>query len=117
MTAQTKIKPLPKELFDKYFSTEDPAPMEPDRQEYFQRRCAKEAELLRYFLTKPLTNKARKEIADFERYFSKASTIPVVAIGLSRSLAPFMSRSLTAYRAGKVQSYSRRPKGKLYERV
>lgn len=117
MTAQARIKPIAQKVFDKFFITEDPSPMNSDRQEYFQRRCAKEAELLRYFLTKPLTKKARKEISDFERYFSKAATMPVVTLGLSRSLAPFMGRSLTAYRAGEVQSYSRRPKGKIYERV
>ena len=117
MTTQMELDKAGED-FDRIFNNcEDPTPMDPDRQEYFQRRCAKEAELLRYFLTKPLTKKARKEITDFEQLFSKASLMPVVAIGLSRSLAPFMGRSLTAYRAGEVQSYRRRPKGKIYERV
>jgi hypothetical protein len=105
------------EVLDKMVSLDDPSPMDQDWQEFFQRLCAKEAERLRYFLTKPLSQKARKEICDFERYYSQASTMPVVPHGIGRCLCPFMGRTLTAYRAGKVQSYSRRPKGKLYERV
>lgn len=102
------------EVFDRLFNQcDDLNPLDPDRQKYFQRLCATEAEGLRYFLTKPLTKKARKEITDFERYFSKASVMPVVPIDLTRVLAPFMRRSLTAYRAGEVRSYTRRPKGMI----
>lgn len=105
------------EVLDKYFSLDDPSPLAPETQKLFQRLCQKEAERLRYFLTKPLSKKARKEVADFERGFSRAGTMAVVPHGLSRCLCPFMGRTLTAYRMGKIQSYSRRPKGKIYEKL
>ncbi len=115
MATQAQKKQVSK-IVDKCFSLDNPDPMDQRSQAYFQRRCAQEAKLLRFFLTKPLTKKAQKEISDFEQYFSGTATMPVVAIGLSESLAPFLGRSLTAYRQGRVYSYRRRPKGKMYER-
>jgi len=102
-------------VLDKWFSQDDPAPMKPERQVLFQRLCTKEAERLQFFLTKNVTKKARTELEEWAGIFAKAATRETVPIGLSRSVAPFMGRTLTAYRAGKVQSYIRRPKGKLYE--
>ena len=101
----------------KFSSYGDRSHMEPKRQELFQRLCTKEAARLRFFLTKPLSKKARAELVEWEIIFSKSSTITTVPTGLSQTIAPFMGRTLTAYRKGKVQSYRRWPKGKIYERL